>query len=141
MTETTGPVEMLGVSFGADTEFEGRIAEEIDKLEQAGLIRVLDFLFLKKERDSGELVRVDYDGEGLVTRLMDEEGVGGSGGAYRLTGADIRDVAHALEPGASAAFMVYEHVWSRGLHEAIADVGGEPFVEGFLTPEALAGVS
>lgn len=142
MTETTGPVEMLGVGFGASTQFQGRIAEEIEKLEDAGLIRVLDFLFVKKERDSGSLVRVDYDGEGLVTRLMDEQTVGAVGGdALRLTEEDIRSVAAALEPGASAAFMVFEHLWSRRLHDAISEVGGELFIEGFLAPEVLSAVS
>lgn len=142
MTGTTGPVEMLGVSFPADVRFEGRIAGEIDKLEQAGLIQALDFLFLKRDRDSGELVRVDYDGEGLVARLIDGDGVDGTepGGAHRLTGADIRAVTAALEPGASAAFMVFEHVWARGLTTAIAEVGGEPFVEAFLSPELVAGI-
>lgn len=143
MTETTGPVEMLAVSFGPSTQFQGRIADEIDKLEQAGHIRVLDFLFLQRERDSGALVRVDYDGEGLVTRLIEGDGTSdpGSGGAHRLSGEDIRGIADALGPGDSAAFMIFEHVWARGLHQAIAEVGGEPFLEGFLTPEVLAAVS
>ena len=142
MTETTGPVEMLAVSFDASTQFQGRIAEEIEKLEDAGLIRVLDFLFLQKERDSGSLVRVDYDGEGLVTRLMDEQTVGAAGGdALRLSGEDIRSVAEALEPGASAAFMVFEHLWAQGLHDAISEVGGGLFIEGFLTPEVVSSVS
>jgi len=141
MTATTGPVEMLAVSFGAGTQFQGRIADEIDKLEQAGLIRVLDFLFLQRDRDSGSLVQVDYDGDGLVTRLIDGNGSGdgGSGGVQGLRGADLRGVADALGPGDSAAFMIFEHVWARGFHGAIAEVGGEPFVEGFLTAEALAG--
>jgi hypothetical protein len=73
MTATTGPVEMLAVSFDAGVVFRGRIAEEIEKLETAGLIRVLDFLFLQKDPDTGALARVDYDGEGLVTRLIDGE--------------------------------------------------------------------
>jgi hypothetical protein len=142
MSETTGPVEMLAVSFDATTSFQGRIAEEIEKLEDAGLIRVLDFLFLQKERDSGSFVRVDYDGEGLVTRLMDEQTVGAAGGdALRLSGDDIRSVAAALEPGASAAFMVFEHLWSRGLHDAISEVGGELFIEGFLAPEVVRAAS
>ena len=140
MTATTGPVEMLAVSFGASTQFRGRIADEIDKLEQAGLIRVLDFLFLKRERDSGSLVQVDYDGDGLVARLIDGSGDGGSGGPQGLRGADLQGVADALGPGDSAAFMIFEHVWARGLRDAISEVGGEPFVEGFLTAEALAEV-
>jgi hypothetical protein len=140
MTATTGPVEMLAVSFDAGVVFRGRIAEEIEKLETAGLIRVLDFLFLQKDPDTGALARVDYDGEGLVTRLIDGgELDAGGGGAHRLTGEDVRAVAAALEPGASAAFMVFEHLWTRGLHDAIAEVGGETFVEGFLIPEVVAG--
>jgi hypothetical protein len=134
---TTVPTEMLAVSFGASAQFEGRIADEIDKLEQAGLIRVLDFLLVRRERDSGALLRVDYDGEGLVTRLIEGDGLGVGGGVSGLTGDDIRAVADTLDPGASAAFMVFEHTWSSGLHAAIAEVGGTPFIEGFLAAEVV----
>jgi hypothetical protein len=140
MNESTGPVEMLAVSFEPGVVFQGRIADEIEKLETAGLIRVLDFLFLQKDPDSGALVRIDYDGQGLVSRLIDgDEFDAGGGGANRLTADDVRAVATALEPGAAAAFMVFEHVWSRELHQAIAQVGGVPFIEGFLNPEVVAG--
>jgi hypothetical protein len=142
MSDTTGPVELLAVSFGEGARFEGRIAEEIEKLEDAGLVRVLDFLFLKKERESGALVRVDYDGDGLVARVLEGDGAGGTSGpgGHHLTAHDIRAIAEAIDPGASVAFIAFEHLWSRGLHEAIAAVGGEPFVDGFVTHEALADV-
>jgi hypothetical protein len=138
MSETTGPVELLAVSFGERARFEGRIAEEIEKLEDAGLVRVVDFLFLKRERDSGALVRVDYDGdEGLVARVLDTDDVGGGPSGHHLRAEDIRAIAAAIEPGASVAFIAFEHLWSRGLHESIAEVGGEPFVDGFVTNDAL----
>jgi hypothetical protein len=139
MTSAAVPVELMAVSFGADAQFEGRIADEIDKLERAGLIRVLDFLFVRRERESGELVRVDYDGDGLVARLIDGDRLGA--GVSGLTGNDIRAVADALEPGAAAAFMVFEHTWSGGLHAAIAEVGGTPFVEGFLAADVVSAAS
>jgi hypothetical protein len=143
MSETTAPVELLAVSFGAHVRFEGRIADEIDQLERAGLIRVLDFLFLKRDRDSGALLRVDYDGEGLVPRLIEGDDPAGAppGARHYLTPGEVRAVADALEPGASAAFLIFEHVWSRGLHRAIAEVGGEPLADGFLIPEVLAAAS
>jgi hypothetical protein len=100
---------------------------------------VLDFLFVRRERESGALVHVDYEGDGLAARLMEGDGLGP--GVRGLTGADIRAVADTLEPGASAAFMVFEHTWSRRLHTAIADVGGTPFVEGFLAPEVVSAAS
>jgi hypothetical protein len=140
MSETTAPVELLAVSFGAHTRFEGRIADEIDELERAGLIEVLDFLFLQRERHSGALVRVDYDGEGLVTRLIggDDEADPPVGAPHYLSPGNVRAVAEALGPGESAAFLVFEHVWCRGLHRAIREVGGEPVANGLLTPEVLA---
>jgi len=142
MSDTTGPVELLAVSFGEQVRFEGRIAEEIEKLEDAGLIRVVDFLFLKKERDSGALVRVDYEREGLVARVLEADDVeqGRAAGGHHLTAQDIRAIAAAIDPGASVGFIAFEHLWSRGLHAAIAEVGGEPFVDGFVTGEALAEV-
>ena len=36
MTDSIGSVELLGVSFGASARFEGRIADEIDKLDRRG---------------------------------------------------------------------------------------------------------
>jgi hypothetical protein len=147
MAETTGPVQLLAVGFGAGTRFEGQIAEELDRLESAGTIRILDFVFLHRDASTGTLVRMDYQGgadEGRVTTLLEgSEGGGddwphGATGAFRLTPGDIREAAEALDPGTSAAFMIFEHVWARGLKDAIAQVGGVPFAEGFLTPEAVA---
>jgi len=74
MTEITGPVEILAVGFREGARFEGRIAEQIDRLVQAGTIRVLDFVFLRRDEATGALVRMDRDGpeaEGRLTALLD----------------------------------------------------------------------
>jgi hypothetical protein len=82
-----------------------------------------------------------------VTLLLDGAGANGdnetgdeSPGAFRLTSDDIRDVAEALDPGTSAGFIIFEHLWARGLKQAIAETDGVPFAEGFLTPEAVAAI-
>jgi hypothetical protein len=145
MPESTGPVQLLAVAFGASTRFEGQIAEELDRLESAGTIRILDFVFLHRDAVTGALVRMDYQGgadEGRVMTWLEasdaEDVPERATGAFRLTPDDIREAASALEPGSSAAFMVFEHVWARGLKQAIGEVGGVPFAEGFLTAEAVA---
>ena len=149
MPEITGPVQILAVGFSEGARFEGRIAEQIDQLEQSNTIRVLDFVFLHRDQATGALVRMDFDGtdsEGRVTMLLegpgssDGEGAGGVSDAFRLTSDDIRDVADALDPGMSAGFIIFEHVWARGLRQAIIDTDGVPFAEGFLTPEAVAAI-
>ena len=148
MPDTTGPVQILAVAFREGARFEGRIAEQIDQLEQAKTIRVLDFVFLHRDEATGALVRMDYDApdrDGRVTVLL--EGARGNGGgepaggpadAFRLSADDIREVADALDPGTAAGFLIFEHVWARELKQAIADTDGVPFAEGFLTAEAVA---
>lgn len=148
MSEITGPVEILAVGFRAGARFEGRIAEQIDQLARANTIRVLDFVFLHRDESTGLLVRVGHDGpedESRVTALLDGAAAGRSGGgsmepadAYRLTADDVREVADALDPGQSAGFIIFEHVWARELKQAIVDTDGVAFAEGFLTPDAVA---
>ena len=149
MHEITGPVQILAVGFREGARFEGRIAEQIDQLERTNTIRVLDFVFLHRDESTGALVRIDFDGpdgEGRVTALLEgaatNEGGGADGpsAAFRLTSDDIREVADALDPGTSASFIIFEHLWARGLKQAIAETDGVPFAEGFLTPEAVAAI-
>ena len=150
MSEITGPVQILAVGFREGARFEGRIAEQIELLEESNTIRVLDFVFLHRDEATGALVRVDYedaDGESRVTALLEGSGTNGvvepidGTGAFRLTQDDIREVAEAPDPGTSAGFLIFEHVWARGLKQAIAETDGVPFAEGFLTPEAVAAIS
>jgi hypothetical protein len=148
MPKTTGPVQLLAVGFREGARFEGRIAEELDRLEQSDTIRVLDFVFLHRDAETGTLVRMDYEGpegEGRVTTLLadgngEAASVPSTGGAFRLTPDDIREAADALEPGTSAGFIIFEHLWARDLKLAIAETDGVPFAEGFLTPEAVAAI-
>ena len=102
-------------------------------------------------RRRGRSCALDYDGpdrDGRVTTLLDGASTGGGrdtidglAGAFRLTPDDIREVADALDPGTSAGFIIFEHLWARGLKQAIDETDGVPFAEGFLTPEAVAAIA
>ncbi|HEY7455311.1 MAG TPA: hypothetical protein VH683_12135 [Thermoleophilaceae bacterium] len=151
MTEI-GPVQMIVVAFGPDAKLEGRIIDELVKLEGERTIRVLDLLFVHKDADSGELLALDHQGEelgGIVGALLgfDFDGIedqlqaeGGGDRAFGLTQQEIEEVAQSLEPGHSAGFLMIEHVWARDLKRAIRDAGGIPIGEGFLTPETVRAV-
>ncbi len=151
MPQTTGPVQILVVGFREGARFEGRIAEQIDQLERSNTIRVLDFVFLHRDEPTGALVRMDYDGgpdgEGLTMLFEDAAEHGdrepgeGPATAFRLSAADIREVAETLDPGTSAGFIIFEHLWARGLKQAIIETDGIPFAEGFLTPEIVAAIA
>jgi uncharacterized membrane protein len=149
-----GPVQLVAVGFGPDAKFEGRILEEIARLEDERTVRVLDLLFVSHDAESGELVVLDHQGEDLgaiVGALLGFEFEGAepntAGGdredqhAFGLSQAEIEGLAGSIEPGHAAGFMLIEHVWARDLKTAIRDAGGVPLGEGFLTPEAVAAVA
>lgn len=150
-----GPVQLVAIGFGPDAKFEGRIMEELAKLERVGTIRILDLLFVQKDADSGDVVALDVQGEdlgGIVGALLGFEFEGSndsspspasSGGdhAFGLTQDDIEDVAAGLDPGHSAGFLLVEHLWARDFKRAAEDAGGTLLGEGFLTPQAIAEVA
>jgi uncharacterized membrane protein len=151
MTEI-GPVQLLAIGFGSDAKFEGRIVDELSKLERHETIRILDLLFVQKDAETGDLLALDYQGEDLgaiVGALLgfEFEGDGSTepleveGHAFGLSQREIQDIAASLDPGSSAGFLLVEHVWARDLKRAIRDAGGFPIGEGFLTPETVATVA
>jgi uncharacterized membrane protein len=154
-TKEIGPVQLLAIGFGSEANFEGRIMDELAKLENQKTIRILDLLFVHKDAETGDLLALDYQGEELgaiigallgfefegdeqLTGSTEEERV--ESHAFGLSQREIEGMAASLEPGTSAGFLLVEHVWARDLKRAIRQTGGVPMGEGFLTPEAVAEV-
>jgi uncharacterized membrane protein len=152
-----GPVQLLAIGFGPEADFEGRIMDELAKLETQKTIRILDLLFVHKDAQTGDLLALDYQGEemgAIVGALLGfefegdeqltgstEEEQGVESHAFGLSQREIEGMAASLEPGTSAGFLLVEHVWARDLKRAIRQTGGVPIGEGFLTPEAIAEVA
>ena len=155
MAQNIGPVQLLAVGFDPEARFEGRIMDELAKLERHETIRILDLLFVGKDAETGDLLALDYQGEDLgaiVGALLgfefEDDGERQDGSlqeiqahAFGLSQREIHGIAASLKPGSSAGFLLIEHVWARDLKRAIRDAGGFPLGEGFLTPETLAEVA
>ena len=154
MTEKIGPVQLVAIGFRPEAKVEGRIMDELAKLERHETIRILDLLFVHKDAETGDLLALDYQGEQLgaiVGALLgfefeDDGGMpagplGVESHAFGLSPREIEEMAASLDPGSSAGFLLVEHVWARDLKRAIRDAGGFPLGEGFLTPEAIAAVA
>ena len=152
VTEKIGPVQLLAVGFGPEARFEGRIMDELSRLERQETIRILDLLFVHKDAETGDLLALDYQGEELgaiVGALLGFEFEGDQSPdsqevqshAFGLSQGEVQEVAALLDPGSSAGFLLIEHVWARDLKRAIRETGGFPLREGFLTPEAIAAVA
>jgi hypothetical protein len=149
-----GPVQLISIGFEPNANFEGRIADELAKLESVRTIRILDLLFITRDTESDEIVVVEHQGTesmgGIVGALLGFEVEGEEGGspdrprtdehAFGFTQADIEQMGAGLEPGRSAGLLLIEHVWARGLRRAVLDAGGHMLGEGFLTPETIKAV-
>jgi uncharacterized membrane protein len=151
MTEKIGPVQLVAIGFAPEGKFEGRVMDELSRLERHETIRILDLLFVHKDAQTGDLLALDYQGEELgaiVGALLGFEFEGDlpsdtqeiESHAFGLSQREIEEIAASLDPGSSAGFVLIEHVWARNLKRAIRDAGGFPLGEGFLTPEAIAAV-
>ena len=127
-----GPLQVLVVNFD-ETNFSGAIEAELQRLEQAGTLRVLDILVVAKSHE-GEIEVVRSQGE-IAQVLLGEK----PSGPRELTD-DEWAVADAVEPGGAAAIAVLEHTWAIPLREAIQGAGGHHVVTEWVDEESLASV-
>jgi hypothetical protein len=148
-----GPVQLMQVGFEPGAKFEGRIADELARLEKERTIRVLDLLFVAKDTDSEELVVLEHQEEkmgAIVGALLglnldgddssDAAPEGKDEHSFGFTSAEIEEMGASLPSGGSAGLVLIEHVWARGLKRAIRDAGGTSLGESFLTPETVAAI-
>ena len=116
-----GPVEILLVGFPG-TRLTGEIAPELERLVEHGTIRIIDLLFVTK-RDDGEVVAIELGDTDDPVREAFQPVV------HEITGLlsedDVADLGGELDPGSSAALLLFEHVWATRLRDAILESGGE----------------
>jgi hypothetical protein len=135
--DTLGPVDWLVVEFPG-SEFKGEIGPALNDLVDKGLVRVLDLLLLKKDADgSMEAYELGDLGEGEMGELRSYE----AELAMLLSEDDVEAVAEALEPGSTAACLVYENTWAAPFASAMRRAGGELIADGRIPVQALLAAS
>jgi hypothetical protein len=63
-----GPVRLLAIEFGPEARFEGRIMDELARLERHETIRILDLMFEHRDTETGDLLASVYQGEEVGAR-------------------------------------------------------------------------
>jgi Family of unknown function (DUF6325) len=136
MTETIdelGPVDWIVVEFPG-SKFNGEITPALRDLVQRGLIRVLDLLVLKKEEDGSleafEISDLDPSEVGDLRSYESEL-------AMLLSEDDVTAVAAAVEPGTSAAVLVWENAWAAPFASAVRHSGGQLVASGRIPVQAM----
>ena len=133
MAEEIGPVDYLIVAFPGN-RFTGEIAPALAHLADAGTIRIIDIAFVSKDEDGEvaafELTELDPEvREGLENLGVEVQGL--------FNEDDLAAAAEELEPNSSAALLVWENVWAKGVAKAMRDAGGVVFDFGRIPHEAV----
>ena len=129
-----GPVDWLVVEFPGPDFGKGQIAPFLDDLVKRELIRVLDMVFLRKTEDGTlEMAEIsDLDATELGEVRMAEADL-----AMVLSEQDVLDLAETIEPGHSAAVLVWENQWAAPFGAAVRKAGGQLVASGRIPTQAV----
>jgi Family of unknown function (DUF6325) len=130
--EEMGPIDYVLIEWPG-RQPAGELAPIVVDLVERGIIRVLDLAFIAKAED-GSVTGIEIKDLGdQVEELKLFEGA--SSGL--LTDDDTAEAAEALQPGTSAALLVYENRWAAPFAIAARKSGGQLVANGRIPVQAL----
>jgi len=153
-----GPVQMLVLEFDR-TKFDGEIMPELARLKEAGIVRLIDLLFVKKEDGEIESVQMsDLSTEeaetfgAIVGALLgagagvdDIESAMGAGAAelsdgHLLDQSEAWYLGDAIPDGSSAAIALIEHLWAVPFRDKVIANGGVVLADEWIHPADLVAI-
>jgi uncharacterized membrane protein len=160
--EEFGPVQVLVVGF-QDGKFTGEILDELRRLREHDVVRLVDLLFVTKDEDgnvtsaehsdlteeesaelgaiAGALVGWGAEGEEGLEKGAEAGAVAGAVASEEgMLGQEVWYVADAIPDGGSAAIALIEHRWAIPLRDAILRAGGLPVADEWVHPRDLVAV-
>jgi len=128
-----GPVSYLIVEFPGNKMTGDGLPLLVDLVDR-GIIRILDLLFVMRGEDGTTAVveLSDLDGDGELDLAIFE---GASSGLLGET--DAADAGEAIEPGSSAAVLLFENRWATPFVQALRAGGAEVVAAGYVPQDEL----
>jgi hypothetical protein len=124
-----GPIDYLIVEWTGQQP-NGEALPHLVELVDRGLVRILDLAFIAKDQD-GTVAALDVNELGADFAVF-------SGAASNLIDAgDIDEAAVAIEPGTSAAILIWENLWAAPLAGALRANGAQVVARGSVPLDAL----
>lgn len=130
-----GPVDYVVVAFPAgQADFSGEMASELRALMDSGTVRVLDLVLLTKDVDgsveASELRDADDSEVGQLRAALTDL-------AVLLAESDVEEIGSVLEPGSTAAVLVWENSWAAPFGSAVRRSGGQLVTSGRIPTQAI----
>jgi hypothetical protein len=127
--EEMGPIDYVIVEWPGEQP-KGEAAPLLMDLVERGLIRVIDLTFIAKGED-GSVAALD------LADLGKELGAFEGASSGLLADEDVDEAGKALEPGTSAAVLVYENRWAAPFASAVRKSGGQLVASGRIPIQDL----
>jgi hypothetical protein len=128
-----GPVDWIVVEF-PQSKFNGQIAPILKDLVDRGLIRVLDLIFFTRDLNGGYEV---FESSDLDASEVGELRAFETELAMLLSEQDVNDLVETIEPGSSAAVLVWENLWAAPFGSAVRHAGGQLAASGRIPIQAV----
>jgi hypothetical protein len=125
-----GPIDYLLIEW-TDRQPTGEAVPYLIDLVDRGLIRILDLAFIAKGEDGSIAALEVADVAGEVEAFAAFEGAASG----LLSDDDVGEAGGALEPGTSAALLVYENRWAAPLATALRRSGAQMVASGRIPVE------
>ncbi len=124
-----GPIDYLIIEWPGRQPTGEAMPHLIDLVDR-GLIRILDLAFIAKGED-GSVAALE------ISDLGDEIAAFEGASSGLLSDEDVEEAGSALEPGTSAALLVYENSWAAPLATALRRSGGQLVASGRIPVQAV----
>jgi uncharacterized membrane protein len=154
-----GPVQLIALGF-SKPDFKGEVIEELARLRDLDVVRVIDSLTVYKDKDGNvaslEMSQMDdADRRELGAKVGALIGFGAAGEEGAEVGAavgaeaaaeddhmldDALDVLEEIPPDSAAAIILLEHRWAIPLRNAVYRANGFPIASTFVTPIDLIAI-
>ena len=152
---TVGPVQLLVLGF-THPDFKGEIIEELEKLRNSDVVRVIDSLAVYKDADGvievahlnsltredaielgstiGALIGLEIEGDRGVVAGASAGAEAGAEGLEVFTDEEAWDVIDDIPADSAAALILIEHRWAVPLRDAVVRAHGFRISDGFISP-------
>ena len=158
-----GPVQLIVLGF-SHPDFHGEIIQELERLREHDMVRVIDSLVVYKDADGelevehlsnltkdeaielgskiGALIGLGIEGEEgpEAGAIAGAEEVEAEGGVHVFTEEQGWDVLEDIPNDSAAALILLEHHWAVPLRDAIFRAGGFRISDGFISPLDLVAI-
>lgn len=129
--EARGSVELAVIAFPG-SQFKGDIVPALGELVDNGVVQILDLVIVSKTEE-GDVVSLEISEVEDGAMFDDLEGEAGG----LLSDEDLVAAGEVLDPGNTAAVIVWENTWARKLITAIQDAGGQLVAHDRLDAETV----